>query len=156
MSSITSSAPVASSFAAPRRQARAISRGRFARVGLATVVAATLANVLVYFLGSALTAYDPLFLPLANVSGAIVFTLPAALVAVLLYATLLRFATYPVRTFSIISAVVFVVTLIPDFSYIPSVAGATVGQTAVLVVMHLVAAGVIVRMLTTLAHPQAR
>ncbi len=149
MSSIALSSPVSS-------PVRATGRGRFARVGLATILAATLANVVVYFLGSALIAYDPLFLPLANVSGAIFFTLPAALVAVLVYAVLLRFAARPVRTFTMVSAGVFVVTLMPDLTYIPTVAGVTVGQTAVLVVMHVVAAAVIVRMLTTLARPQAR
>jgi hypothetical protein len=140
----------------PVRTARATGWGRVARVGLATTVAAVAANTLVYFIGGALVAYDPQFLPLANVSGAIVFTLPAAIVAALIYAALLRFARRPARTFTIIAAVVFVVTLLPDFTYIPSVPGATGGQTAILVLMHTVAAVVIVRMLTTLARPQAR
>jgi hypothetical protein len=140
----------------PVRTSRATSRGRFARIGLATTVAAVLANTLVYYAGATLVSYAPQFLPLANVSGAILFTLPAALGAVLVYAALLRFARNPVRTFTIISAVVFVVVTIPDFTYIPTVPGVTGGQTAILVVMHIVAAGVIVRMLTTLARPQAR
>jgi hypothetical protein len=155
MSSIATSSPVVTSVSASH-QSRTNTRGRFARVGLATVVAAVLANVLVYFVGGAVIPYDPQFLPLAGVSGAISFTLPAAIVAVLIYAALLRFARYPVRTFTIISVVVFVVTLLPDFTYIPSVPGATAGQTAILVLMHIVAAVVIVRMLTRLARPQAR
>jgi len=135
---------------------RAARRGRFALIGLATVVVATLANVLVYFVGGALVAYDAQFLPLADVSGAIVFTLPAAIGAVLVYAALLRFARRPARTFKIVSAIVLVIATIPDFTYIPTVPGATGGQTAVLVIMHIVAAGVIVGMLTTLARPEAR
>lgn len=131
---------------------RVTSRKRIALVGLATVVAATLTNVLVYFIGSAFVTYDPQFLPLADVSGAIAFTLPAAIVAALLYAALRRFARRPARTFTIISAVVFVITLIPDFTYIPTVPGATGGQTAILVLMHVVAAGMIVGMLTTFAR----
>jgi hypothetical protein len=137
-------------------ESRAAGRGGFARFGLATVVAATAATTLVYAIGSALVAYDPRFLPLADVSGEIVFTLPAAIGAVLLYAALLRFARHPARTFAIISAVVFVVTAIPDFTYIPSVPGATAGQTAVLVVMHIVAAGVIVGMLTSFGRSKGR
>jgi hypothetical protein len=125
-------------------------------VGIATVVAAVAANTLIYVIGGALVPYDARFLPLANVSGEIVFTLPAALGAVLLYAVLLRFARRPARTFTIISAVVFVVTVIPDFSYIPTVPGATAGQTTILVLMHIAAAAVIVRMLTALTHAQAR
>ena len=124
-------------------------------MGIATVVAAIAANTLIYFIGGALVAYDPRFLPLANVSGEIVFTLPAAIGAVLLYAALLRFARRPARTFAIISAAVFVVATIPDFTYIPTVPGVTAGQTAILVLMHVTAAAVIVRMLTTLARPQA-
>ncbi len=155
MSSIASSSPVVTPLPASRAP-RAVGRGRFARVGLATVVAATLANALVYFIGGALVPYDPRFLPLANVSGAIVFTLPAALVAALLYAVLLRFARRPARTFAIIAAIVFVATLIPDLTYIPTVPGVTGGQTAILVLMHVVAASIIVWMLTTLARPKAR
>jgi hypothetical protein len=153
MSAITASASHRASSSASR-QTRTASRGRFARLGLATVVAATAANTLVYFIGGALVPYDPRFLPLAGVSGAISFTLPAAIVAVLLYATLLRCARTPDRTFTIIAAIVFAVTLIPDFSYIPTVPGATGGQTAILVLMHIAAASVIVRMLTTLTRPQ--
>jgi hypothetical protein len=148
MSSIAITSPV--------RTPRAAGWGHVARIGIATVVAAVAANVLVYFAGGALVAYDPQFLPLANVSGAIVFTLPAAIVAALIYAALLRFARRPARTFTIISVIVFVVTVIPDFTYIPTVPGVTVAQTAILVLMHVVAAVVIVRMLTTLARPQAR
>jgi hypothetical protein len=135
---------------------RGTGRGRFALVGLGTIIAAVLANVVVYYLGQALVGYNSGFLILANPSGAILFTLVPAIVAVLLYAALLRFARRPARTFAIIAAVVFVVTTIPDFTYIPSVPGATAGQTAILVLMHVVAAVVIVGMLTRLARPQAR
>jgi tryptophan-rich sensory protein len=148
-----SSIAVASS---PVRTSRVFGWGRVARVGLAMVLTAVAANVLVYYVGRALVSYDPQFLPLANVSGAVVFTLPAAVVAALIYAALLRFARRPARTFAVIAAVVFVATLIPDFTYIPSVPGATAGQTAVLVLMHIVAAAVIVRMLTAIPRPQSR
>ncbi len=132
------------------------SRGRFAVVGLGTVVAAVLANVLAYLIGDAVVGYDPQFVVLANASGTILFTLIPAIGAVLLYAALLRFTRRPARSFTIVAAVVFVVTLIPDFAYIPTVPGATGAQTTILVLMHAVAAGVIVGMLTTLAHPRAR
>jgi hypothetical protein len=150
---ISSSAVSASSVSGA---SRAVNSGWFARIGLGTVVAAVVANVLVYFVGDAVVGYDPEFVVLANVSGTILFTLVAAIGAVLVYGALLRYAGNPARTFSVISAVVFVVTLIPDFTYIPSQAGATNGQTATLVAMHVVAAAVIVWMLTTFARPQER
>ena len=139
---------LAMSLSAPA-QSRPLSRGRFALQGAATVVAAVLANSVFYFAGSALVAYDSAFLPLANVSGAIIMTVFPAIVAVLLYAALVRFTRNPARIFTIVSAIVFVVTLVPDFTYIPTVPGVTDAQTAILVTMHVIAAGVIVRMLTS-------
>ena len=133
---------------------RSLSWGRFALIGLATVVAAVLANVLVYFIGSAVVGYDPQFIVLANVSATILFTVVPAIVAVLLYAILLRFSSNPTRIFTILAVVVLIISLIPDLAYIPSVPGASTGQTAFLMLMHVVAAGVIVWMLTTLTRPR--
>jgi len=130
-------------------QARGFSWGRYARRGLGTVIAAVLANTLFYYLGGALVAYDPDFLILSNPSGAAIFTVVPALGAVLLYAGLVRFTRHPATIFSVISAIVFVVTLIPDFTFIPTVPGASNGQTAILVLMHVIAASVIVRLLTS-------
>jgi hypothetical protein len=129
-------------------QSRSARRTPFALVGVGTVVAAVLANTLFYFIGSALVAYDAEFLPLASVGGPIVMTVAPAIVAVLLYAALRRFARHPARIFSMVSAVVFAITLIPVFTYIPTVPGATVAQSTILVLMHVIAAAVIVRMLT--------
>jgi hypothetical protein len=143
----TSSAP---------RESGAIDWGRFALVGLGTVVAAVAANVIVYFIGSALVDYYPQFVVLATVAGTIIFTIVPAIVAVVIYALLLRFTTNPARIFTMLAAVVLVVSWIPDLTYIPTVPGATGPQTAVLMVMHAVAAIVIVSMLTTLARPQSR
>jgi Kef-type K+ transport system membrane component KefB len=136
-------------------ESRSVARGRFALFGLATVVAATVANVLVYYLGAAIVGYDPLFVILQNAGGAIFFTLPAAIVAVVLYSVLLRTAKRPERTFSIISAVVLVLSIVPDITYIPTVEGSSNGQTAVLIMMHIVAAAVIVGMLTRYTRQRA-
>jgi hypothetical protein len=137
--SSSSSTPVASP---------AVSRGRFALVGLGTVAAAVIANLLVYALGSAVVGYDPEFIVLANPSGTILFTVVPAIVAVLLYAVLMRFTNNPPRIFTNIAIIVLILSLIPDLTYIPTVPGATSGQTAILMVMHVVAASVIVWMLT--------
>jgi hypothetical protein len=155
MSSIAMSTSVATSLSVSG-ESRARIRGRYARLGLATVVAAVIANVLVYFAGDAVVGYDPEFVVLGNVVGIAIFTLIPAIVSVLLYAVLLRRTANPARVFTIVAAVVFVVTTIPDFTYIPSQPGATNGQTAILVLMHIVAAGVIVRMLTSYTRPRAR
>jgi hypothetical protein len=145
-------ASIAASSAAPPRS-RSIAWGRYALVALGTVVAAVLANVLVYYLGRALVGYDPQFTILAEVGTTIFFTAIPAIGAVALYALLLRFAANPARTFAIIAAVVLVVTTIPDFTYIPGAPGATTGQAVTLACMHLVAAVVITGLLTRFAHP---
>src|SRR5918998_3534685 len=131
---------------------RAVSWGRFALVGLSTVIAAVLANLLVYLIGSVVVSYDPQFVVLANASGTILFTVVPAIVAVLLYAALIRFTSNPARIFTNIAIVVLIVSLIPDLTYIPSVPGASSGQTAILMLMHVVAAVVIVSTLTTLTR----
>ena len=135
---------------------RRVDWGRYALRGLATVVTAALANTVFYYLAAALGIYDPEFIVLANVIGIVIFTAVPAIVAVLLYAALLRFARRPAGIFKVISAIVFVVTLIPDFTYIPTVPGSSNAQTAVLVLMHIIAAVVIVRMLTGTPHGDAR
>src|SRR5829696_4118441 len=142
-----SSIALSSSSSAPEA-APAVSRGRFALIGLATVAAAVLANLLVYAIGSAVVGYDPQFVVLANASGTILFTVVPAIAAVLLYAALVRVTSNPARIFTNIAVVVLILSLIPDLTYIPSVPGATSGQTAILMVMHVVAASVIVWMLT--------
>jgi Family of unknown function (DUF6069) len=133
---------------------RDVSRGRFVLVGFGTVFAAVLANLLVYFIGSVVVGYDPQFVILANASGTILFTVVPAIVAVLLYAALMRFTGNPARIFTNIAVVVLILSLIPDLIYIPSLPGATTGQTAILMVMHVVAAVVIVSVLTTQTRSQ--
>ena len=146
----------ASRSASTARAHAAFSWGRYTLLGLGTVLAAVLANTVFYYLAAALVAYDPEFIILSNPSGAIIFTLVPAVVAVLLYAGLLRFTRHAAQIFTVLSAVVFVVTLIPDFTYIPTVPGASNGQTAVLVLMHVIAAAVIVRMLTSQPSRETR
>jgi hypothetical protein len=66
------------------------------------------------------------------------------------------FTSHAAGIFTVISAIVVVVTLIPDFTYIPTVPGSSNGQTAILVQMHVIAACVIVRLLTGTPGRQAR
>jgi hypothetical protein len=125
-----------------------VKRTPFALVGLGTVGASVAANALCYYLAGTLVSYDQEFLPLASVGGAIIMTLAPAIIAVLLYAALRHFTRHAVPIFTTLSAVVFGVSLIPVFTYIPTVPGSTGAQTAILIVMHVVAAVVIVGMLT--------
>jgi hypothetical protein len=132
-----------------QRASSAFSWARFALLGLGAVVASVAANTLFYYVGNVFVAYDAEFLPLSDVSGAVIFTVFFAICAVLVYAGLQRLTRNPARIFTIISAIVFVVTAIPDVTYVPTVPGSTNAQIAILLIMHVIAAGVIVRMLTS-------
>jgi hypothetical protein len=134
---------------------RSVDWGRYALVGIATVIAAVVANLVVWFIAGAFVAYDPVFAVLSTPWGTILFTVVPAVVAVIIYALLLRFVSNPARVFTILAAVVLVLSWIPDLTYIPTVPGSSGAQTAVLMVMHAVAAVVIIGMLTNLTRPRA-
>jgi hypothetical protein len=122
----------------------------YARIGLLTIGAAVLANAVFFYLAQVVVPYDPAFLPLGNVSAPIIFTVFPAVAAAVLYASLLQFVRkHAAMMFTVIAAITFVVTLIPDFSYIPTVDGVSNAEIAVLVVMHAIAAAVITRGLTS-------
>jgi Family of unknown function (DUF6069) len=128
----------------------AFSWGRYARTALLTTGASVLANAVFFYLAQVAVQYDPAFLPLGNVSAPIIFTVFPAAVAALLYAGLLQFVRkHAAMVFSVVSAITFVVTLIPDFTYIPTVDGVSHAEIGVLVVMHAIAAAVITRGLTS-------
>ena len=154
MSSTDTSLPVRGEAGASNRlppisaELRSVKRTRFAVWGIVTVCAAVMANTLVYFIGSTIVAYDPEFIVLADVYGVMLFTLVASIGAVCVYAALRRWSRTPARTFTILSAILLVGSFVPDFTYIPTVPGATNAEAAILVTMHIVAAGVIVRLLT--------
>ncbi|MBV9174371.1 MAG: hypothetical protein JOZ81_30290 [Chloroflexi bacterium] len=144
----------AASLSANYRQAdsatSAFTWGRYARTGLLTIGASALGNAVFFYLAQVAVPYDPAFLPLGNISAPVIFTLFPAVVATLLYAGLLRFVRkHAALVFTLIAAITFVVTLIPDFTYIPTVDGVSNAEIAVLVVMHAIAAAVITRGLTS-------
>jgi uncharacterized protein DUF6069 len=130
-------------------QSRIAGRASLLRLSAATVVAAVATNAVFYFVAGLFVSYHHQFAPLANVSGAVIFTAFFAVGAVLLYALLRRVTQHANRIFAVISAVFLAVSVIPDLTYIPTVSGASAAQTAVLIVMHVFAAAVIVGMLLT-------
>ena len=151
-----SSATTYTSATSESRDINDINWKRFALVGLATVIAAVAANTLFYYIASVFVTYDSEFIILTNAGGTILFTLFSAFIAVLVYAGHLRFAGNPARTFTIVAAVVFVLSLIPTATMLPSEPGASNGQLAVLMLMHAAAALVIVAMLTILTRQPSR
>ena len=144
----------AASLSATYRQADTatspFSWGRYTRVGLLTIGASVLANAVFFYVAQVGVPYDAAFLPLGNVSAPIIFTVFPAVVAALLYAGLLQFVRrHAALVFAVIAAITFMVTLIPDFTYIPTVDGVSNAEIGVLVAMHAIAAAVITRGLTS-------
>ena len=143
-------ASISTSFHTADALSGAFSWGRYARIGLLTIGASVAANAVFFYLAQAAVQYDPAFLPLGNISAPIIFTVFPAVVAALLYAGLLQFVRrHAAMVFPVIAAITFVVTLIPDFTYVPTVDGVSNAEIAVLVMMHAIAAAVITRGLTS-------
>lgn len=121
--------------------------------GLMAVGGAVLATTAVRWLAVTSLDISPEFLPLGGPAPVIIFTLVAGAVAVGVYGVVRRTAKRPDRLFRRIAAVVLVVSFLPDLWLLSEgaadiYAGATPAGVAVLMVLHVVAAAVIVPVLT--------
>jgi hypothetical protein len=121
--------------------------------GVLSVAGAIVAVLVVRWVALALIDVPPEFLPLAGPSAAGFFTTALGIAAVVVYAVVRRFAKRPERTFRWISVGVLVVSFVPDLWLLSEggseqFEGATPAGVAILVVLHVVAAAVIVPGLT--------
>lgn len=125
--------------------------GRIWRTGFEAILIAVIANVIVYFIGTALVSVPPEFLPLANVVPTIIFTIIGVLGAVIAFAIVARVSRQPIRTYRLIAGIALIISILPDFTLQsnPMFPGATPASIAILVLMHFVAASVAVYWLTT-------
>lgn len=90
--------------------------------------------------------------------GLMAMTYPSMLVltavgvvgAVALYLLLRSVTSRPDRTFLAVAAVVLVVSIVPDFTYIPAQPGGSVTAGAVLALMHVATAAIVVWLLVDL------
>ena len=113
--------------------------GTIWRNGLIAIVAATVINAVLYFVGAALgwmpeTVLTPMGLPVTIVP-VVASTVIALVVATIVYSILNRFTGSPNRWFTIIAVVVLVVSAVSPLS----LPGAPTMMIVVLEVMHLVA-----------------
>lgn len=127
---------------------RAISRSDLARRGGIALVLANAVNVAIVLAAeSAMIA--PHLEPLST-GPVVVFTSLGVVGATVVYGLLARFRTDPDRLFTIVAAVVLVLSLIPDATYAPTLPGATTLGVVLLAIMHVTAALVAVVVLTDL------
>ena len=132
-----------------------ISYGRLPGVALLAALAAALANALVYFAASGLgTISQSVLLPSPMGMSPLTVELVAttsvigAIGAAAVFALIGLFARRPVRLFRIVATVVLVLSFITP----ATVPGVPVAMRLSLAVMHVVAWGVSVGLLTTLAR----
>ncbi len=124
--------------------AERVSLKRLLWAGPLAIVAAVIANWLVRTLALAVLdipaefqqLQTPAFLP---------FTVIGLLGAIITFAIIGRVSRRPVRTFQIVAAVVLVLSFLPDIGLLATGApGATLPGILVLMLMHVVAAGIVV------------
>jgi uncharacterized protein DUF6069 len=135
-----------------------IAYGRLPGVTLLAALAAALANALVYFAASGLgTISQSVLLPSPmgesplTVSLVAITSVIGTLGAAIIFAIIGLFARRPMRLFSIVATVVLVLSFVMP----ATVPGVPVAMRLSLAVMHVVAWGVSVGLLTTLARQEA-
>ena len=120
--------------------------------GLKALVWANLANAAVWWVGVSVLPVPADFPPLAGVGPTLFFTSVGAVGAVAVYAVVRRTSSRPAILFRRIAALVLLLSFIPDLALLTeggreAVPGVTVPGVVLLMVMHVVAAGVIVQVL---------
>ena len=124
-----------------------VSWGRLLAVGAGTVVASTIANVLIASALAGLFQVPAAFTALQAGPVASLTVLGVA-GAVLVFAALTRLRPDPVRAFTVVAAVGLVISWIPDVTlYAAGSPGATVAGILSLMSLHVVAAGLAVFLL---------
>jgi hypothetical protein len=134
-----------------------ISYRRLLWAGPVTIASAMAANTLVGVIAIAALRPDSRFVPLLPGAPA-VFTLFGVMGAALILAAVGRLSRRPIWLFKRIALIVLPITWVPDVLLLlePGIPGTTVANVMVLMLMHAVAAGLCVTVLTGLARQPYR
>ncbi len=122
-----------------------LDRNQWVRLGVATAVLSVIAVLIIQVVAITIWPDIALFKPLDSYARTAVFTAVPAVAATALFAWLARRRTDPVPSFLKISAVVLVLSIIPD--YLLPVEYKTFLASTVTAFLHVVAAAVIVSVL---------
>jgi hypothetical protein len=120
--------------------------------GLRALIGSVLANLVVWAGGNLLFDIPEAFEPLAGPGPTIFLTVVGTIGAVLAFVVVRRVATRPVPVFRMVAAGALLVSFIPDVLLLTeqgaaNFPGATVPGVVLLILMHVVAAAIIVRCL---------
>jgi len=132
-----------------------IAFGRLWWVGLLTIVAAVVVNILISLLAKALFPIAPTFLPLQMVF--IPFTVLGSLGAIIVFALLGRFARRPISTFRRTVWIVLLVSFIPDLlvGFLRPFPGTNFLEVGTLMLMHVATAMICLNTLLRLNRTRA-
>jgi|GEM_PF-567686 len=122
-----------------------------AKRGGAAVLVAGVVNVVITF--AAITAGVAPALDPLSYGPVLLFTTVGVAGATVVYALLDRFVANPDRTFTLLAAVVLVLSWVPDALFVPAMPGGTVTGAITLAAMHLTTAAVAVAALTSRYGP---
>ncbi len=122
-----------------------LDKNQWFRLGLTAAVASVIAVLIVQMVAVAIWPEIALFKPLDSLARTALFTLIPAIGATVLFAWLARRKTNPVPAFLMISVVVLLLSIIPD--YLLPVEYKTFLASSVTAALHVVAAAVIVSVL---------
>ncbi len=125
------------------------SAGQIILAGVVAAVAASVANVMVYLIASAVGAIPddlPEAAELVGIPSIIVACVITITVASVAFWVFTRFSENPIKNFVILAAIVLMTSLSSPFS----IEGATAGLIASLLVMHVVATAIVLIVFTRL------
>jgi hypothetical protein len=120
-------------------------------VGPLTILASILGVLIVRVIAVAILRPDPTPMSLGWVMP-VIFTFVLVTGAVLVFALVSRFAAKPIRTYQIIAFVFLLISFLPDIGFARSpMPGANWPNALALMIMHIVAWGICVSMLSKLS-----
>ena len=120
-------------------------------VGPLTILASILGVLIVRVIAVAILRPDPTPMSLGWVLP-VIFTFVLVTGAVLVFALVSRFAAKPIRTYQIIAFVFLLISFLPDIGFARSpMPGANWPNAIALMIMHIVAWGICVSMLSKLS-----
>lgn len=143
---------VMSTDAATTREREPVTVGALARRGVVAVALAVAVNAVVVFAADAAGIAPGL--EELSLESVVPLTVLGVLGATAVYGLLSRFAADPDRRFVQVAAVVLVLSVIPDFTYVPGLPGATLAGAATLAFMHVTTAVVAILALTRRYGPR--
>lgn len=128
-----------------------VSLRRLLWVGPLAIIVALIANYLVRAIALAVLDIPAEFMQLQTPAFAL-FTIVGLLGAIAAFAVIGRLSRRPVRVFILVAAVVLFISFLPDIALLATAApGATLAGILVLMLMHIVAAVIVVGLLVRLA-----